>query len=91
MKDLILFVHRGKLRRKLVKILVKGMTPTKAAKKLKTHRSSVSRAILALEKKNLIKCLNLSDSKFKFYKTTELGLKVDDLIKKRNRGILGKV
>ena len=70
------FVIRGKLRTKVLKSLSKPNTPTILAKKLSTDRPSVSRSILFLSKKKLLKCLNPDDKRGRLYVITEEGEKV---------------
>ena len=58
MEELISFVMSGKVRMKILQILLKGKkTPTMLAKEAGTHQSTTSRALLSLENKGLVKCL----------------------------------
>ena len=81
MYDLVSFVSRGKVRKKVLKILLEPHTPTEISQKINTHRSTTSRAILALEKKGLVRCITPKENMGRFYKISSLGKKV---IKKVN-------
>jgi len=62
-----IFLKKGKLRRDVLDSLDKPKTATELAKELGKHRSSISRVLLELEKKNLIKCVNPEDDRFRHY------------------------
>lgn len=57
MYDLISYVIRGKVRYSILQILDKPMTPTQIAHKLKNHRSTISRSLIDMEKKGIVKCV----------------------------------
>ena len=76
MYGLISFVARGKIRIKVLSNLVNPLTPTKLSELIKTHRSTTSRSILALEEKGLVKCVTPKEKMGRFYKITPLGKKV---------------
>ena len=76
MYDLISFVSRGKVRKKVLSSLIKAHTPTELSHIIKTHRSTTSRTILSLEKKGLVKCLTPNEKMGRFYEITELGKKI---------------
>lgn len=76
MYELVSFVSRGKIRKKVLKKLVVPYTPTELSVIIGTDRSTVSRAILALEKKGLVRCLTPKESMGRYYETTELGKKI---------------
>lgn len=80
MYDLISFVCRGKIRRKVLENLIEPRTPTELSRIIKTHRSTTSRAILILEKKNLVKCLTPKENMGRYYEITSLGKKILDKI-----------
>lgn len=80
MYDLVSFVARGSLRRKVIKALLKPNAPTELARILNTDRPSVSRTILALEKVGLVECLTPNEKMGRFYRTTESGKKVVAII-----------
>jgi DNA-binding MarR family transcriptional regulator len=82
MYDLISFVARGKIRIKVLSNLNDPLTPTKLSEKIKTHRSTTSRAILALEEKSLVKCITPDENMGRFYQITPLGKKIIKEIKK---------
>ena len=73
MYDLVSFVTRGKVRVKVLRELSDPKTPTKLAPIVKTHRSTVSRAILSLERKGLVKCITPKEKIGRYYQITEKG------------------
>jgi len=77
MEELISFVMSGRVRIKILQTLLKGKkTPTLLAKEIKTHQSTASRALLSLEKKNLVKCLTPKAKLSRIYSITNLGKKI---------------
>jgi DNA-binding MarR family transcriptional regulator len=80
MYDLVSFVARGSLRKKVLKALLRPNSPTELARILTTDRPSVSRTILALEKVGLVECLTPNEKLGRFYRTTETGKKVVAII-----------
>jgi DNA-binding MarR family transcriptional regulator len=80
MYNLVSFVTRGSVRRKVLKGLLKPNTPTELAKTLGIARSAVSRAIHALEKVELVECLTPDEKMDRYYRTTETGKKVIAII-----------
>jgi DNA-binding MarR family transcriptional regulator len=76
MYDLISFVSRGKIRTKILFNLDKPLTPTLLSEKIKTHRSTTSRTLLELEKKELVKCITPNENMGRFYEITKLGKKI---------------
>ena len=62
-----LFFKKGKIRKQVLDSLNTPKTATEVAKELSLHRSSVSRVLIELEKKGLIKCLNPEDKSFRHY------------------------
>jgi DNA-binding transcriptional ArsR family regulator len=80
MYDLVSFVARGSLRKKVLKALLRPNSPTELARILNTDRPSVSRTILALEKVGLVECLTPDEKLGRFYRTTETGKKVVAII-----------
>jgi len=82
MYDLLSFVVRGQVRKKVLKELDKPLTPTILSEKIRTHRSTTSRAILALEKKGLVKCITPKEKKGRYYQITNRGKEVIKLIEK---------
>lgn len=81
MYDLISFVSRGKIRRKVLSNLDKPLTPTQLSEKIKTHRSTTSRTLLELEEKGLVKCITPDENMGRFYEITKLGKKIVKEIK----------
>ncbi len=80
MYNLVSFVTRGSVRKKTLKGLLKPNTPTELAKATGIERSAVSRAIQALEKNGLVECLTPEENMNRYYRTTETGKKVLDVI-----------
>jgi len=62
-----IFLKKGKIRKKVFDILTEPKTSTEIAKELKLHRSSVSRALINLEKNGFVKCINPKDKSFRHY------------------------
>jgi len=62
-----IFLKKGKLRKEVLKRLDKPKTATELAKEMKKHRSSISRVLLDLQKKDFIKCVNPKDDRFRHY------------------------
>lgn len=62
-----IFLKKGKLRKAVMERLTEPKTATEIAKELGKHRSSVSRVLIELEKKGLIKCVNSEDDRFRHY------------------------
>lgn len=82
MYKLISFVKRGKTREQILRQLFRPKTPTELSLILKKHRSTISRSILALEKKSLVKCLNSNEKLMRYYQITSLGKKTLNKIDK---------
>jgi DNA-binding MarR family transcriptional regulator len=80
MYNLVSFVTRGSVRRKVLKGLLKPNTPTELAKKIGVARSAVSRTIQELEKVELVECLTPDEKMDRYYRVTETGKKVAETI-----------
>jgi len=80
-KELALVVN-GTLRKKIILNLIIPNIATNLAKKIDVHRSSISRALLFLEKNSLVKCVNKDASFGRLYKLTDKGKKVYDMLRK---------
>lgn len=80
MYELVSFVARGSVRKKVLKALLRPNSPTELAKSLDIERPAVSRAILALEEKELVECLTPDERMGRYYRTSETGKKVLDVI-----------
>jgi len=76
MYGLVSFVSRGKVRKKVLQNLVKPHTPTELSHIIKTHRSTTSRTILALEKKGLVQCITPKEKMGRYYEISKLGKKI---------------
>lgn len=74
--DIISFIVRSKHRANILKLLESPKTPTKIKDEIKLHFNSVSRAIIELEKKGLIKCLNPNQKLSRFYQITNKGKEI---------------
>lgn len=85
MKDII-YLHRNKIKTKVLENLNKPKTPTQLSKDLKLHRASISRILLELEDKGFVKCLNPEDITARFYDITDKGKK----LLKRYKGFVEK-
>lgn len=82
MYELVSYVSRGSIRRRVLAHVNSPYTPTQLAGMIKTHRSTISRAILELEKKGLVECITPREHMGRFYRRTELGTKVLSLLRK---------
>ena len=80
--ELISFVNSSKNRKLILFKLDKPITPTSLAKMVSLHRSVISRSLLGLGKKGLVKCLNPESKKERYYKITNRGLEVRKQIEK---------
>ena len=76
MYELISFLSRSKNRRTVLKNLEKLTTPSELASKLKIQRSTISRTILELMDKKLVKCLTPKEKMGRLYQITDLGKKI---------------
>ena len=81
MYDLVSFVSRGKIRKVVLSNLVKPHTPTELSHIIKTHRSTTSRTILALENRGLVRCITPNEKMGRYYEITEMGKKILQKIK----------
>jgi DNA-binding MarR family transcriptional regulator len=80
MYNLVSFVTRGSVRRKVLKGLLRPNTPTELAKAIGVARSAVSRTIQALEKVGLVECLTPDEKMDRYYRITDTGKKVVAII-----------
>lgn len=81
MYNLVSFVSRGKVRKQVLRELKEPHTPTELSRLLKTHRSTISRTLLALQKKGIIKCITPKEKMGRYYQITKIGKKISDKIK----------
>ena len=80
MYNLVSFVSRGSVRRKVIKGLLRPNTPTELAKNLGIARAAISRTIHAMEKVGLVECLTPNENRDRYYRATESGKKVAEII-----------
>ncbi len=62
-----IFLKKGRLRKEVLSRLKEPKTATELAKEMNKHRSSISRILLELEKKGLVRCVNPEDDRFRHY------------------------
>lgn len=62
-----IFLKKGELRKQVWKKLDEPKTATEIAREIQKHRSAISRVLIEMEKKGLVKCLNPEDNSFKHY------------------------
>ncbi len=82
MLELVTFVLRAKIRKEIIVRLTKPKNPNLLAKEINTHLPTISRAIKALELRELVKCLNPEEVHFKLYTLTDIGKFVQEELKK---------
>ncbi|WP_292370638.1 winged helix-turn-helix domain-containing protein [Methanoregula sp. UBA64] len=80
MYDLVSFVGRGRVRKKVLQALAKPNSPTDLAKQLDIERSTISRAIIELTEKGLVECLTPDERMGRYYRITDVGKKVVNII-----------
>jgi DNA-binding transcriptional ArsR family regulator len=80
MYDLVSFVSRGKIRKEVLRILNKPMTPTQLSMKIKTHRPTISRALIDLKNKKLVKCVTPGEKMGRYYEITAKGNQVIKIV-----------
>jgi DNA-binding MarR family transcriptional regulator len=85
MYNLVSFVTRGSVRRKVIKGLLRPNTPTELAKNLGVARSAVSRTIQALENVGLVECMTPDEKMDRYYRVTESGKKVVAIIEEMEK------
>jgi len=78
------FVNRSKIRSEILKSLEKAKTPTQLSKILNLHRSAISRAILELEEKDIIRCLSPAEKRGRFYQINKKGKEILEEIESLN-------
>lgn len=76
MYDLISFISRGKLRKRLLAKLTIPKSPTQLSEILSVQRPAISRGLAELQKKELITCLTPNEKSGRFYQITPKGLSV---------------
>lgn len=70
------FIKSSKHRKEIMNLLnTRSLTPTEISTDSKTHISQVTRSLLELEKRDLVKCLTPSLRKGRLYSITEKGKK----------------
>jgi DNA-binding MarR family transcriptional regulator len=76
MYNLVSFVTRGSVRRKVITGLLRPTTTTELAKMIGVDRAAVSRTIHAMEKVGLVECLTPNENRDRYYRISETGKKV---------------
>ena len=76
------YALRGKRRTAVLRRLDHPKTATRLAKELGTHRSTVSRILTALERRNLVRCLDPDEAFNRFYERTDKGEEAVQVIRK---------
>lgn len=76
------FVIRGGCRKSVVLALDIERTPSQIAKITKMNNSHVSRALIELKKKRVVKCLNPKNITGRVYALTEEGKQIKNHLKK---------
>ena len=74
--DDISFIVRGKHRKTILKLLDNPKTPTQIKNETKLHFNTVSRTLVELEKKGVVKCLTPKQKLSRFYQITNKGMKL---------------
>lgn len=85
MYELVSFVNRSRIRKSVLKNFEEPHTPTELSERIKTHRSTVSRATLELEKKGLVKCITPNEKMGRYYQISDEGRKILEIIKRRDQ------
>jgi len=80
MYNLVSFVTRGSVRRKVIKGLLRPTTTTELAKMIGVDRAAVNRTIHAMEKVGLVECLTPEENRDRYYQVTETGKKIVGII-----------
>ncbi|MCX9085476.1 MAG: hypothetical protein OIN87_11850 [Candidatus Methanoperedens sp.] len=88
MYELVSFVNRSRIRKSLIQNIEEPHTPTELSEIIKNHRSTLSRAILELEKKGLVKCITPNEKMGRYYQISDEGRKILEIIKKRDQNAL---
>ncbi len=76
MYNLVSFVVRGKIRKKVLENLTEPRTPTELSEIIGTQRSTISRSIRSLMEKGLVECITPDEHMGRYYKITEVGKNV---------------
>ena len=76
MYTLLSYVLRGKVRKAIITNLDKPMTPTDLAKKTNLHRPAISRSLIEMTNKKIIKCLTPNEKTGRLYFLTDKGKKI---------------
>lgn len=82
MWKLVSFVRRGKLRTAILLSLTIPNNPTDLARKLNSHRPTVSQAISELKEKGLVERLNSGEKNISIYGLTKKGKLIVERIRK---------
>jgi len=74
--DIISKINRSNIKLKILEFLQSPKTVMELAKTLDKHKTSISRAIQDMLDDKLIICKNPNSHNFRYYQTTDLGVKV---------------
>lgn len=79
--DDISFIVRNKNRKAVFEELDAPKTPTDLSKKLNLNIGFVSNILIELQERKLVECLSPNEKRNRFYKITDKGKKIKELIK----------
>lgn len=80
--DDVSFIVRNKNRRIVFEVLDNPKTPTALSEQLKINIGFVSNILIELQERKLVECLSPNEKRNRFYKITDMGKKIRDLIRK---------
>jgi len=81
MYELMSYIARSKNRKRILREMQRPHTPTEIAEILQIHRSSVSRTLLDFKEKGLVICLVPEEKMGRYYKITDLGQNILEMMK----------
>jgi DNA-binding MarR family transcriptional regulator len=77
------YIERSKNRKKILDLLAnknEPMTPSQIAEELEVHRTTISKRVVDMADKDLVKVLNPEDNRNRYYTLTEKGSELIDVI-----------
>lgn len=75
MYALLSHLRRSRIKQRILSLLSEPKTATDLKKVLGVHRESVSRALLEMEARGLVKCITPEQPNFRYYQITDKGTK----------------